>query len=132
MKIIFTFLGALVTMCALDMLWLGYLAKPYYEKLLNPVINLKFNLWPGVAFYIFYMIGIYLFVLMPGIEARSLAKTMSLAAVFGFMCYMTYDLTNMATVKDWPLMVVIMDVLWGMAITTVTAMVGYKLYFYML
>lgn len=130
MKLLYTLSAALITMCTLDMLWLGYLARPYYEKLLNPIINMKFNLWAGIAIYLFYIVGVYIFVLAPGIEAKSLQKTLLLAALFGFMCYMTYDLTNMATIKDWPMTVVIMDILWGVIVTTFVSFVAYKVYFY--
>ena len=129
MKLLYTLLAALITMCSLDMLWLGYLARSYYEKLLNPIINMKFNLWAGVAFYLFYIVGVYIFVLMPGIEAKSLQKTLLLAAAFGFMCYMTYELSNMATINSWPLTVAIVDILWGVALTTFVALVAYKVYF---
>ncbi len=129
MKLLYTLSAALITMCSLDMLWLGYLARPFYEKLLSPVINMKFNLLAGIAFYLFYIVGVYIFVLRPGIEAKSLQKTLLLAAAFGFMCYMTYELTNMATIKDWPMTVVIMDILWGVAVTTLTSAVAYKVYF---
>ena len=131
MKTIYTLLVSFITMCSLDMIWLGYVARAYYEKYLSAIINLKFNLWPGVAFYLLYLIGVYVFVLVPGIASRSMEKTLLLAAGFGFMCYMTYDLTNMATVKDWPINIVIIDILWGIIITSVTAFVGYKFYFWM-
>lgn len=131
MKLLYTLSAALVTMCSLDMIWLGYIARPYYEKLLNPIINVKFNLWAGIAFYLFYIVGIYIFVLMPGIEAKSLQKTVLLAALFGFICYMTYDLTNMATIKDWPVTVVIIDILWGVVVTAITSVVAYKVYFWL-
>ena len=129
MKLFYTLLAALITMCSLDMLWLGYLAKGYYDRLLSPIINIKFNLWPGIIFYIFYIIGVYIFVLSPGIESRSLPKTLLLAALFGFMCYMTYELSNMATIKGWPLTIAIVDILWGVALTTFVALVAYKVYF---
>jgi uncharacterized membrane protein len=116
MKIFFTFLASIPIILAVDLLWLGVFAKNYYQKMMSPHVAIEFNWIFVILFYLFYFTGIYIFALRPGIEAQSLQKTMYLAALFGFFCYMTYDLTNMATLKNWPLLVTVVDLAWGAAL----------------
>ncbi len=131
MKIIYTFLISLPIIFAFDMLWLGLFAKDYYNRLMSPLLTIKFY-WPAVIlFYLVYLVGVFFFAIYPGILDKDLAKTLMYAAMFGFFCYATYDLTNLATIKDWPLQLVIVDILWGMALSTFTAFVGYKVYFFL-
>ena len=130
LKIIYTYLLSLPIIFIFDMLWLGVFAKDWYNKLMSPIVTIKFY-WPAViAFYLLYIAGIFVFAVMPGIEAKSLFKTVTLAAMFGFFCYMTYDLTNLATVKNWPIKLVFVDMLWGVTLSTFTAFVAYKIYFW--
>jgi uncharacterized membrane protein len=131
MKIIYTFLISVPVVFVFDMLWLGFFAKDFYNKLMSPVVTIQFY-WPAViAFYILYMIGIFYFAVVPGVTAQSMQKTLLLAALFGFFCYMTYDLTNLATVKDWPKLLVFVDIAWGVVLSTFTAFVAYKIYFWL-
>lgn len=112
------------------MMWLGLFAKDFYNKAMSPILTLKFN-WPAViAFYLLYLIGVFVFAIMPGIEAKSLQKTVILAAAFGFFCYMTYDLTNLATVKDWPIKLALIDIIWGTTLSAFSALIAYKIYFW--
>lgn len=130
MKIIYTYLLSLPVIFAFDMLWLGVFAKDFYNKLMSPVVEIKFY-WPAViAFYLIYIIGIFIFAVYPGVLVKDLSKTILLAALFGFFCYMTYDLTNLATVKDWPLKLVFVDIIWGVVLSSFTAFVAYKIYFW--
>lgn len=131
MKIIYTFLLSIPIIFAVDLLWLGVFAKSFYQKMMSPLVTIEFN-WPYVIlFYLLYFVGIYIFALKPGIEAESLSKALYLAALFGFFCYMTYDLTNMATLKDWPLKLAIIDIVWGVFLTTFTTFVAYHIYFWL-
>ena len=83
------------------------------------------NILPALVFYLVYVVGVMLLAVLPGLEANSVMKTVGLAAVLGFVAYGTYDFTNFATLKDWPLHIVLIDVVWGMSVTTMTALVGY-------
>ena len=116
---------------AFDMLWLGFFAKDFYNKLMSPILTIKFY-WPAViAFYLLYIVGIFVFAVYPGVMEKDLVKTLIYACLFGFFCYMTYDLTNLATVKDWPLKLVIVDIVWGCVLSTFTAYVAYNIYFWL-
>ncbi len=110
---------------AIDLLWLGVIAKNLYQKnlshLLSPMVN-----WPAAfLFYLIYIVGILLFAVKPALIDQSLAKAATWGALFGFFTYATYDLTNLATLKDWPLKVVVVDVAWGTLLCTLVASVSY-------
>lgn len=103
---------------AIDMVWLGYAARSFYKSKLNHLLSPDVN-WPAAfLFYFVYIVGIIFFAVRPGLEAGSLGRTCLLGALFGFFTYATYDLTNMATLRNWPLAVVIVDILWGTVLCT--------------
>ena len=98
---------------AIDLLWLGIVARDFYQKslahLLSPVVN-----WPAAGlFYCVYIVGIILFAVRPALEEQSLLRAVLWGGLFGFFTYATYDLTNLATLRDWPMKVVVVDVIWG-------------------
>jgi uncharacterized membrane protein len=108
----------------IDLVWLGFLAKDFYQNnighLLGPV-----QWTPAVVFYLLYIIGILIFAVVPALNAGSIQKAMLLGALFGFFCYATYDLTNYATLKDWPLIVVVADIIWGTFLTGSVATISF-------
>ncbi len=131
LKLIYTYLLALPIIFAFDMLWLGVFAKDFYARLMSPIVTIKFY-WPAViAFYLLYIVGIFIFAIYPNTEIYNMKKVLISAALFGFFCYMTYDLTNLATVKDWPLKLALVDTLWGVALSSFTAFVAYHIYFWL-
>lgn len=106
---------------AIDLLWLGVVAKNFYQNSLAHVLSPNVN-WPAaILFYFMYIVGIILFAVKPGLEAGSLAKAAIWGALFGFFTYATYDLTNLATLRQWPIKVVVVDVLWGTMLCTLVA-----------
>ncbi len=110
---------------AVDLLWLGVVAKNFYQNnlahLLSPDVN-----WPAAfLFYFMYIVGIILFAVKPGLDAGSLAKAALWGALFGFFTYATYDLTNLATLRDWPIKVVAVDIAWGTVLCTLVASGSY-------
>ncbi len=110
---------------AIDLLWLGVIAKDLYQKnlahLLSPSVN-----WPAAfAFYLIYIAGIILFAVKPALADQSLAKAAIWGALFGFFTYATYDLTNLATLKEWPLKIVVVDIAWGTLLCALVASGSY-------
>lgn len=98
---------------AIDLLWLGVVARDLYQQNLAHLLSPKVN-WPAAfAFYLVYIAGILLFAVRPGLADGSLAKAALWGALFGFFTYATYDLTNLATLRDWPVKIVIIDICWG-------------------
>ncbi|MCB9811586.1 DUF2177 family protein [Candidatus Nomurabacteria bacterium] len=109
-----------------DLLWLGVIAKDFYQsrlgELLGPVV------WPAaVVFYFVFVAGLLFFAVLPALEVHSLSKALVLGALFGLVTYATYDLTNHATLRDWPLMVTVVDILWGTVLGATVATLSYLL-----
>jgi len=110
---------------AIDMLWLGVIAKGFYREKLNAFLSPTVN-WPAaIIFYLLFIVGIIFFAVMPGKSKDSLLITAMYGALFGFFTYATYDLTNLATLKNWPLSVVVVDILWGMVLCAIVASISF-------
>lgn len=105
----------------IDMVWLGLVARGFYQKHLSFVLSDKVNWTAAIVFYLIFISGIILFAVQPALDRNSLGRAALLGALFGFFTYATYDLTNLATIKDWPIVVVIVDILWGMVLCSVVA-----------
>lgn len=112
-------------MTILDAAWLGLVAPAFYKKHLGHLMAPKANRTAAVIFYLVFILGIAAFVIYPGwIEHRSLLAVAGKGALFGLVTYGTYDLTNHATLKNWPKIVTIVDMTWGAVITTATSVVS--------
>lgn len=111
----------------IDMIWLGWVARNFYKNQLNNLLSPEIN-WPAAfIFYFIYIAGILFFAVRPGLEANSLVRTCMLGALFGFFTYATYDLTNLATLRNWPLAVVVVDIAWGSLLCTLVGGASYML-----
>lgn len=120
----YLFLISVPVFFAIDMLWLGVIAKNFYQAQLASFLG-PVNWVAAIIFYLIFIVGILVFATIPAIEAGSLMKAVTLGALFGFIAYATYDLTNLATLKGWPLPIVIVDMLWGAALSASVASVGF-------
>jgi uncharacterized membrane protein len=123
-KYLVTYAGTAITMVALDMLWLGLVAKPLYQQGIGHLMADKFNAPAGILFYLLYAVGVVIFAVSPHTGGYSFGKTVAMAALFGFFAYATYDLTNLATLKDWPLSLSLIDISWGTFVSAVAASAG--------
>ena len=101
---------------AIDILWLGVIAKNFYNRHLGRFFRERVNWTAASIFYSLYILGIMIFAILPGISRASLAHTVILGVLYGLFTYATYDLTNLATLKDWPVQIVVVDILWGMVL----------------
>ena len=110
---------------AVDMIWLGFVAKKFYRTHLGFVLSPDVN-WPAaVSFYLIYIVGILVFAVVPALEKESLGSALLWGCLYGFFTYATYDLTNMATIKNWPLKVVMVDILWGVFLCSTVASMSF-------
>ena len=132
LKIIYTYLLTLPIIFIFDMLWVGVFTKDYYYKHMSPLMKIEFNWLVVPIYYLLFLSGLFIFAIYPGVIETDMKKTLIYAALFGFFCYMTYDLTNLSVVKDWPIAMSIIDILWGMTLSTFSAWVAYRIYFYIL
>ncbi|MCB9279051.1 MAG: DUF2177 family protein [Lewinellaceae bacterium] len=124
-KLLLTFLLTTVLFFAIDLVWLGLIAKGLYQKYLGSLLSPKVNWTAAVVFYLLFIVGIFIFAILPAIERNSWQYALLYGALFGFFTYATYDLTNLATLKGWPLPVVFIDIAWGMFLTGSVALGGY-------
>jgi uncharacterized membrane protein len=124
-RILLTYAVSVPIFFVVDMIWLGVIARGFYRKALEPLLAPNINWTAAIVFYFLFLVGILIFALLPGLEKRSLGHTMLMAAIFGFIAYATYDLTNLATLRDWPVMLSIVDMIWGSFLSTSTATLTY-------
>ncbi len=110
---------------AIDLLWLGLVARNMYSRHIGHLMSSRVNWVAAVVFYLAFIVGILVFAVYPSVDKDSLVHAMAFGALFGFFTYSTYDLTNLATLKDWPLSITIVDITWGMVLTSVVSAVGF-------
>lgn len=119
------YLASLVVFFAVDMVWLVLVARSFYKKYLGYIMAPAISWLPAIIFYLLFIFGILVFVVLPGVKENSLQNTILRAALFGLITYATYDLTNLATLNQWPLIVTLADLLWGMVVTTIVSIAGF-------
>lgn len=124
-RMLLTYAISVPVFFAVDMIWLGLIARGFYRRALEPLLTPNINWTAAFIFYFLFLVGILVFALLPGLEKRSLVHTVTMAALFGFIAYATYDLTNLATLRNWPLMLSIVDMIWGGFLSASTAAVTY-------
>lgn len=107
------FIIAFIVFFAIDIVWLGVIAKNLYRDAIGHLMSASPNWIAAIIFYILYIIFLVIFVILPAIHQGSLSHAMLYGALFGFITYATYDLTNLATLKDWPLYLTFIDIGWG-------------------
>jgi uncharacterized membrane protein len=125
MKTILIFLITSVIFFVIDMIWLGIVAKGFYQEKLSNFLSPDVNWTAAIVFYLIYISGILYFAVLPAMKENSWQTALLQGAILGFLCYATYDLTNMATLKNWPLTIVIVDILWGTFLTGSVALISY-------
>jgi uncharacterized membrane protein len=119
------YLLTLAAFLAIDLLWLGFVARNFYRKYLGFLLSPSPN-WPAaIVFYLLFVAGLLIFAVVPGLQAGSLGRALLLGALFGFFTYATYDLTNLATIKDWPLTITLVDLAWGVTLSTLVSWAGF-------
>jgi uncharacterized membrane protein len=119
------YLVSLVAFFAIDMVWLGLVARAFYQQYLGFLMAPSINWAAAILFYLLFIAGILFFVVVPGLASNSLQATLLRAALFGLITYATYDLTNLATVKDWPILVTVVDMIWGTILSVSVSCVGF-------
>lgn len=125
MQYVVVYLVSLLTLCILDYVWLGVIMKSAIAQWLGPLMREQILWWPALAFYVLYTVAILVFAIYPAYREQSWLVAAWYGALLGFTAYMTYDLTNRATLKSRPVAMVAPDILWGTLVTALVALVGY-------
>jgi uncharacterized membrane protein len=118
------YLATLIAFFAIDMVWLGFVARTLYRKHLGFLMATSPNWIAAIIFYLLFIVGVLVFVVVPGLEDNLLKTTLLRAALFGLITYATYDLTNLATVKDWPVLITVVDMAWGTVLSVAVSFVS--------
>jgi uncharacterized membrane protein len=119
------FLTALPVFFAIDMVWLAVVAKNFYQKQVGFLMKPDINWLAAIIFYLLFITGLIVFVIMPAMVKQSWVHALLYGALFGLVTYATYDLTNLATVKDWPLLVTVVDLAWGSVLAASVSVITY-------
>jgi uncharacterized membrane protein len=123
--IIISYLLTTIVFFAIDMVWLGFVAKNIYRKYLGTFLSDTVNWTAAIIFYLIFIVGIFIFVINPAVKEQSVVRAVVLGAIFGLITYATYDLTNYATLKGFPLNIVFIDLAWGAVLTALVSLAGY-------
>ena len=119
------YLATFAAFFVIDMLWLGLVARGLYSKYLGFLMAPNVNWLAAILFYLLWIAGLLILAVIPGLQANSLAKAVLFGALFGFMTYATYDLTNLATLKNWPVTITLIDIAWGTILSTSVATISF-------
>lgn len=119
------FLIALTVFFAIDMIWLVFVAKKFYQKHIGFLMKPDINWIAAIVFYLLFIVGLVTFVISPAVEKHSWIHALLFGALFGLITYATYDLTNLATLKDWPVIVTLVDLIWGTVLSASISVITY-------
>ena len=119
------FFIALPVFFAIDIVWLVFVAKKFYQEQIGFLMRPDVNWIAAIVFYLLFIAGLVTFVITPAIEKQSWLHALLYGAFFGLVTYATYDLTNLATTKDWPLVVTIVDLIWGTVLAASVSVIVY-------
>ncbi|MBA3815541.1 MAG: DUF2177 family protein [Parachlamydiaceae bacterium] len=117
------YLISLIVFFAIDLFWLGIIAKNLYRTQIGFIMSDEVRWGPAILFYCLYIAGLVFFAILPAFNEGNLVLALLYGGFFGLVCYATYDLTNLATLKGWPMKIVVYDLLWGTFISGVTTLI---------
>jgi uncharacterized membrane protein len=126
-NIIISYLLTFIVFLIVDMFWLGIISKNLYQKYLGGFLTDRINWTAALIFYLIYVMGISIFAIYPAVNKDSAFNAILMGALFGVFTYATYDLTNLATLKGWPLNIVIIDILWGALLSAIVSFSGFHI-----
>jgi uncharacterized membrane protein len=116
---------ALPVFFAIDMVWLALIARTFYKNQIGFLMKPEVNWTAAIVFYLLFLVGLVVYVISPALGKKEWTHALWSGALFGLITYATYDLTNLATLKDWPLTVVIVDMLWGSVLASTVSVITY-------
>jgi uncharacterized membrane protein len=116
---------AVITFLVIDLIWLGVIARSFYQAQIGHLLREDVNWAAAIVFYLVFVAGIVVLVVQPAIEHQSVIRALVLGAVLGLVTYAAYDLTNLATLRDFPLTVAIVDLAWGAVLCSTVSVITY-------
>lgn len=125
MKLVIAYAGTAVTLAILDAIWLTMVGGKLYRPALGDLLTDGFRLAPAIVFYVLFVLGVVIFAVHPALVSGRWSQAMIMGGLFGFFCYATYDLTNQATLRVWPVHLTLIDLAWGTFLAGTSAFVGW-------
>lgn len=125
LKYLGIYLSFLITLVGVDLIWLLGIAKNLYRNEMGDLMASEPKLMAGLAFYLLYALGVCIFVIAPALTRQSFIYALQYGALFGLFCYMTYDLTNLAVIRNFPAKLAFIDIGWGSLVTAASAGIAY-------
>ena len=125
MNYIKMYIVTLIIFFAIDIIWLGFIAKDIYKEYLGFIMGEQTNWIAAIVFYMVYIIGLIFFALNPALQKDSLIYAALVGGFFGLITYATYDMTNLATLKDWPIFITAIDITWGTLLCSATSSISF-------
>ena len=125
MQILKTYIITFIVFIILDAIWLGLIARKLYSSKLGYIMKSNVNWLAALIFYLIFIGGPVFFVVEPSISQESLTYAIKAGLIFGFVTYATYDLTNLSTIRDWPLSITLIDLAWGSTLGLLTSTFSY-------
>ncbi len=116
---------ALPVFFAIDMVWIGLIAKGFYRAQIGSLMKSDVNWMAAIIFYLLFIFGLVTFVIAPAVQKGSWTHALLFGALFGLVSYATYDLTNLAVAKDWPLLITLVDLAWGATLAALVSTITY-------
>ncbi len=124
MQVIVAYLVSGAAFLALDMLWLGVVARGLYSSEMGALLANPIKLWAAIAFYAVYLVGLVVFAVLPGVNGQSVVTAAGYGALLGLVAYATYDLTALAVIRDFPVKLALVDIAWGVVVSSIAAAVA--------
>lgn len=124
-KYLVVYFSFLITLLVIDLIWLLGIAKNLYREEMGSLMASEPKLFAALGFYLLYALGATIFVTLPALSKQSWIYAVQYGALFGFFCYMTYDLTNLAVIQDFPRRLAFVDIAWGAALTACSSTISY-------
>ena len=126
-KYIKIYISTLIALLAIDSVWLALVSPKIYKHYLGYIMASNFNLLPAALFYLLYPLGVVVFVITPALQKRTKMQTIAMrSALLGLLCYATFDLSNQSILPNWPTAITIIDMSWGMMLTSAVAIISYS------
>ena len=122
------YLIALPVFFIIDMIWLVLVARRFYKEQIGFLMRPDINWTAAIVFYLLFIAGLVVFVVSPAVDRQSWKHALMYGAFFGLITYATYDLTNLATLKDWPVFMTIVDLIWGMVLSAAVSLLTYIIF----
>ncbi|MFN3228840.1 MAG: DUF2177 family protein [Asticcacaulis sp.] len=126
-KSLFAYASTLLTFVVVDFVWLGLMSPVFYRPAMGDLLASQFRLLPAVAFYLLYGFGLWFFGVRPALDSGQWYSALLFGVLLGLFAYGTYDLTNMATLKQWPLKLALVDMAWGAVLSGIACTAGFWL-----